>query len=75
MFSRVNRSGALAAVALVASLASSSYAAGVLPLPGATVGSTQLKRGAVGAVKIATGAVTGSCRPRGHAAARRSRPR
>lgn len=59
MFSRVNRSGALAAVALVASLASSSYAAVVLPMPGGSVGSFQLKRGAVGAVKIATGAVTG----------------
>jgi hypothetical protein len=59
MFSRVNHSGALAAVALVAALASSSYAAGVLAPPGGSVGTPQIKRGAVGAVKLATGAVTG----------------
>ncbi len=57
MFRHVNRSGALAVVALVASLTGSSYAAGVLA-PAASVGSTQLKRGAATATKIAAGAVT-----------------
>ena len=56
MFARVNRTGALAVVALVASLTGSSYAAGVLA-PAASVGSAQLKRGAATATKIAAGAV------------------
>src|SRR5450755_2331392 len=58
MLGHVNRSGVLAIVALVASLASSSYAAGVVLLPPASVGSTQLKGGAVTAAKIAPGAAT-----------------
>jgi len=58
MLGHVNRSGALAIVALVASLASSSYAAGVVLLPPASVGSTQLTGGAVTAGKIAAGAAT-----------------
>jgi hypothetical protein len=58
MLGHVNRSGALAIVALVASLASSSYAAGVVLLPPASVGSTQLKGGAVTAAKIAAAAAT-----------------
>ena len=56
--SRINRSGALAIMALVAALASSSYAASVRSLPRASVGSIQLKRGAATAAKIATGAVS-----------------
>jgi hypothetical protein len=58
MLGHVNRSGALAAMALVAALASSSYAAGVLRLPAASVGSRQLKSGAATAPKIATGAAS-----------------
>ena len=57
MFARVNRTGALAVVALVASLTGSSYAAGVLA-PAGSVGARQLKRSAATAPKIATGAVT-----------------
>lgn len=57
MLGRINRSAALASVALVVALASSSYAAGVLPLPAASVGSRQLKLGAATAVKIAARAV------------------
>ena len=41
MFARVNRTGALAVVALVASLTGSSYAAGVLA-PAGSVGARQL---------------------------------
>ena len=58
MLGHVNRSGALAVIALIASLASSSYAAGLLAVPPASVGSSQLTRGAVSAAKIAPGAVT-----------------
>lgn len=58
MLRHVNRSGALAVVALVASLASSSYAAGVVLLPPASVGSTQIKNNAVTAANIAAGAGT-----------------
>jgi len=58
MLGHVNRSGALAVMALVAALASSSYAAGVLPLPAASVGKRQLKPGAATAPKIAAGAVS-----------------
>lgn len=54
---RVNTTGVLAVVALVASLTSSSYAAGVLA-PASSVGSTQLKHGAATSAKIAPGAVT-----------------
>jgi Collagen triple helix repeat (20 copies) len=57
MFARVNTWGALAVVALVASLTGSSYAAGVLA-PAGSVGARQLKRSAATAPKIATGAVT-----------------
>ena len=57
MFARMNRTGALAVVALVASLTGSSYAAGVLA-PTASVGARQLKRSAATAPKIAAGAVT-----------------
>ena len=58
MLRHINRSGALVVAALVAALASSSYAAGVLPLSPASVGRTQLKSGAVSAVKIAAAAAT-----------------
>jgi hypothetical protein len=58
MLRHVNRSGALAVVALVASLAGSSYAAGVVLVPPASVGSSQLKINAVTAANIAAGAVT-----------------
>jgi Collagen triple helix repeat (20 copies) len=58
MLGHVNRSGALAVVAVLASLATSSYAADALLLPPASVGSSQLTRGAVSAAKIAPGAVT-----------------
>jgi hypothetical protein len=54
----INRSGAVAVVALVAALASSSYATSVATAPRASVGSGQLKRGAATATKIAPGAVT-----------------
>jgi hypothetical protein len=55
MFRHPNIPGALAVVALVASLTSSSYAAGVLA-PAGSVGSTQLQHGAATAAKIAAGA-------------------
>ena len=58
MLRQINRSGALAVAALVAALASSSYAAGVLPLSPASVGPSQLKSGAVTAAKIAAAAAT-----------------
>jgi collagen triple helix repeat protein len=58
MLRHVNRSGALAVMAVVASLASTSYAAGVVLLPPASVGSNQLKGSAVSAAKIAAGAAT-----------------
>ena len=58
MLRRVNRSGALAVAALLTALASSSFAAGVLPLSAASVAGTQLKGGAVTAVKIAAGAAS-----------------
>jgi len=58
MLGHVNRSGALAVIALIASLASSSYAAGLLAAPPASVGSSQLTRHSVSAAKIAPGAVT-----------------
>lgn len=58
MLGHVNRSGALAVVALVAALASSSYAAGVVLAPPASVGSPQLKRSTVTAAKIAAGAAS-----------------
>jgi Collagen triple helix repeat (20 copies) len=60
MLHHVNRSGALAVVALLAALAGSSYAAGAVLLPSASVGSPQLKGSVVTAAKIATGAATTS---------------
>ena len=59
MLGSVNRAGVLAIMALLAALASSSYAAGVLPLSPASVGPIQLESGAVTAVKFAAGAVSG----------------
>ena len=56
MFAHLNRSGALAVLALIASLTGSSYAAGVLA-PAGSVGARQLKRSAATATKIAAGAV------------------
>lgn len=55
---RVNRSGVIALIALVAALTGSSYAAGVFRLAPASVGANQLKRGAVTAAKLASGSVT-----------------
>ena len=57
MFARVNIAGALAVVALVASLTGSSYAAADLA-PAGSVGSSQLKPGAATATKIAAAAVS-----------------
>jgi hypothetical protein len=73
MLGHVNRSGALAIVALVASLASSSYAAGVVLLPPASVGSTQLTGGAVTAAKDRRRGGDHARRPRRHAATGRPR--
>ena len=54
---RRHHAGALALLALVATVGGTAYAAGVLPR--ASVGSAQLKAGAVTAKKLRAGAVTG----------------
>ena len=55
---RRHYAGVVALLALIAAAGGTSYAAGVR-FPAASVGSVQLKRGAVTASKLGAGAVTG----------------
>jgi hypothetical protein len=61
----LTRSGVLAIVALIAALAGGSYAAAGLLVPPASVGSSQLQRGAAIAVKLAPGSVAARAVHRG----------